>query len=287
MILALVYLVPDFSDITKPATQTVVDLFLDPKGEDFKGALRLPKNLKSTSLPTENEKAAMISDRNMNFGEQTVRRTGAQFKSGAGEQAGETTPTKVATQPVKSIPDKRVLPEIVPPSTVIEDDPFFGEPAKMNTSLSGFRAGDFTLPPLPVAVDLNAPDYVKTGSFTVLNTNASLFFSFLDRFNRLTYTRWATEVYSYFHELEYRGMSPRGTQTFSTVVELVLDRDGNYLNTIVLKSSGQKGLDMAIDRALQQARRIPNPPQEMIKGPTVRIKVLSTVHYVDESRALR
>ena len=52
---------------------------------------------------------------------------------------------------------------------------------------------------------------------------------------------------------------------FNTNIEIVLNREGDFVRAILHQGSGSKDLDAAPILAFREAKRIPHPPREMVK----------------------
>ena len=57
-----------------------------------------------------------------------------------------------------------------------------------------------------------------------------------------------------------------GKNEFLTNIEIVLNRQGEFMRALVHQTSGSKDLDAAPILAFREARMIPNPPREMVKA---------------------
>ena len=106
---------------------------------------------------------------------------------------------------------------------------------------------------------------IRQGQVTLLNTEASdiRFYSFFARTHPQVRGHWESFVEAAVdEELEVRGES-RVWKAWSTVVEIVLDKQGQYVNTFLHRTSGLKPLDIAAIDGLE-ATSFLNPPEELI-----------------------
>ncbi|WP_413558510.1 TonB family protein [Bdellovibrio sp. HCB209] len=124
------------------------------------------------------------------------------------------------------------------------------------------------------------PTDVKVGSFTALNTDRYLFYSFYARIEELVRYRWETRV-----QTAINGMNPSvavslSRRNWNTQVEFLLDKKGYLQKAIIMKESGVAGFDLAAVNAFKEARIFPNPPQEMVEEDGfIHLKFVFTVRY--------
>lgn len=124
------------------------------------------------------------------------------------------------------------------------------------------------------------PTEVKVGSFTALNTDRYLFYSFYARIEELVRYRWETRV-----QTAINGMNPSvavnlSRRNWNTQVEFLLDKKGYLQKAIIMKESGVAGFDLAAVNAFKEARIFPNPPQEMVEEDGyIHLKFVFTVRY--------
>lgn len=120
---------------------------------------------------------------------------------------------------------------------------------------------------------------VKVGSFTALNTDRHLFYSFYSRMEELIRYRWETRVMQAMETLN-PALAPRGTTSWETQVEFLLDKHGNVQKAKIMKLSGMPSFDLTGPAAFKDARVIPNPPPEMIQEDGfIHINIAFTVNY--------
>jgi TonB family protein len=109
------------------------------------------------------------------------------------------------------------------------------------------------------------PTDVKVGSFTALNTDRYLYYTFYARIEELVRYRWESRVMDTINGFDRGTMMSAGNRNWITHVEFLLDRTGLLKSAVILKESGIQRFDLAAVNAFKEARIFPNPPQEMVK----------------------
>jgi TonB family protein len=110
------------------------------------------------------------------------------------------------------------------------------------------------------------PDDVKYGDFTALNTDRHLYYSFYSRMEEAIRHRWVTYVRSIVMGID-NSVAP-GTpdkENWTTKLEVLLDKNGNFEKAVLHEGSGSRNLDAAPVQAFRDAGQFPHPPQEMVK----------------------
>lgn len=107
------------------------------------------------------------------------------------------------------------------------------------------------------------PQEVSVGSFTALNTDRYLFYSFYARVEDLIRFRWETNVHSALNRTLPEQLTMNNQGIWKTHLEVVLNASGEVKNVVILKESGLRAFDQAAAQAFIQARLLPNPPLEM------------------------
>lgn len=128
------------------------------------------------------------------------------------------------------------------------------ELAEMNRMNQGFST-----------VGESLPTDVKVGSFTALNTDRYLYYTFYARIEELVRYRWESRVMDTINGFDRGTMMSAGNRNWVTHVEFLLDRTGLLKSAVILKESGIQRFDLAAVNAFKEARIFPNPPQEMVK----------------------
>lgn len=109
------------------------------------------------------------------------------------------------------------------------------------------------------------PRDVKVGSFTALNTDRYLFYTFYARLEELIRYRWETRVEQALANFDRPTLSQLGNRHWVTHVEFLLDKKGYLQKALIMKESGVPAFDLAGVNAFKDARVFPNPPKEMIQ----------------------
>ena len=124
------------------------------------------------------------------------------------------------------------------------------------------------------------PTTVKVGSFTALNTDRYLFYTFYARIEELVRYRWESRVMRAIDTLDPRTAAMAGNRNWNTQVEFLLDRRGFLQKAMIMKESGIAVFDAAAVNAFKEARIFPNPPQEMVEDDGyIHLKFTFTVNY--------
>ena len=109
------------------------------------------------------------------------------------------------------------------------------------------------------------PRDVKVGSFTALNTDRYLFYTFYARVEELIRYRWESRIQNSINSFNRQTRMQLADRNWITEAEFILDKKGNLKTAIIMKSSGIKNFDLAAIDAFKEAKIFPNPPAEMIK----------------------
>jgi TonB family protein len=104
---------------------------------------------------------------------------------------------------------------------------------------------------------------VADGSMTILNTERFVFYSFFSRIEERIRPLWERNLTQAAATIQ---KPSRSAKTWVTGVEIIIDADGNVLETIVENPSGLAILDSAATQAFREARIFPNPPKGMLKS---------------------
>ena len=109
------------------------------------------------------------------------------------------------------------------------------------------------------------PDDIKFGDFTALNTDRHLYYSFYSRIEEMVRGRWVNYARAVIYGIENGSEHIQGRASFTTQLEIILDKEGTFSRAILHSSSGSKGLDSAPVQAFRDAQQFPHPPAEMVK----------------------
>lgn len=109
------------------------------------------------------------------------------------------------------------------------------------------------------------PKEVAVGSFTALNTDRYLYYSFFARIEELIRFRWESSVQRSIDSTPPSTFNTR-TNSWVTNLEIWIKPNGEYHSAHLMKESGFRGFDQAAVQAFIQAGVFPNPPKEMIES---------------------
>ncbi|MBO9667403.1 MAG: TonB family protein [Bdellovibrio sp.] len=124
------------------------------------------------------------------------------------------------------------------------------------------------------------PTDVKIGSFTALNTDRYLFYTFYARIEEMVRYRWESRVQQAINNFDPATATTASNKNWNTQVEFLLDRRGFLQKALIMKESGIQAFDAAAVNAFREARVFPNPPQEMVQDDGyIHLKFTFTVNY--------
>ncbi len=109
------------------------------------------------------------------------------------------------------------------------------------------------------------PQEMQVGSFTALNTDRYLYYSFFARVEEIIRYPWENSVRWILHNTPRAAFQSNISANWITHVDIVLKPNGEFHTALLLKESGIRGFDVAATRAFAQAKLFPNPPIEMIE----------------------
>lgn len=110
----------------------------------------------------------------------------------------------------------------------------------------------------------NLPEDVAIGSFTALNTDRYLFYSFYARIEEQIRFRWEDRVKASIEQTSKAQLRANVRSKWVSNIEIVLSPKGEFKRAIIMKESGLRSFDEAAIAAFAEARLFPNPPKEMI-----------------------
>lgn len=147
------------------------------------------------------------------------------------------------------------------------------EPQPIQISRGLFEAGIST-------VGESLPNEIKIGSFTALNTDRHLYYSFFSRVEELIRFRWVQNVESHIDYLGLWGYRGVRQNQWITQVTILLNSKGEFEEASLEKNSGMIGFDKAAIEAFRSAYFFPNPPLEMIdRDGKIRLKYAFLVQW--------
>lgn len=126
------------------------------------------------------------------------------------------------------------------------------------------------------------PPEIRMSDFTALNTDHFTYYTFFARMEEVFRPKWINYVKAAVYTYQQTQRRTR-EEEFVTQVELLLDKNGNFVRGILHLGSGNEALDLAPVRAFRDAGKFPNPPQEMIKDDGyIHLDYQFTVHFVPQ-----
>lgn len=242
----------------------------------------LPKELIDLNLQT---KRRFLSE-----DKQTVKKETRAAASGMTEnrdQSLDLSPSRPASQAKESLaktgdtnpvrekgkartPSRERLPEVVPNSIFNEGLGDVIVEKKVETSDRGLRSAsrELVLPTDPrrnrglSTTGEQLPSDIQIGDFTALNTDRFMFYTFYARIEEQIRHRWVRYVKA---AIFGGGDLREGQNEYVTNLEIILNREGDFVRAIIHDGSGSRDVDAAPILAFREAKRIPHPPREMVK----------------------
>lgn len=124
------------------------------------------------------------------------------------------------------------------------------------------------------------PQDVAVGSFTALNTDRYLYYSFFSRIEEMIRFRWESSVRQAIDTTPPERFTNNTSGVWTTHLEIWLKRNGEFDSAHVMKESGMRSFDRAAVQSFMQARMFPNPPEEMVESDgLIRLKYSFQVRY--------
>lgn len=105
---------------------------------------------------------------------------------------------------------------------------------------------------------------IKQGYFNSLNSDQLTYFTFYNRINQQINYRWVSLVKNYLFNLPPDQLKRISNSNKRTVIEVLLDSQGNYFSSLIHNSSGIQALDEATYKAFRLATPFVNPPQGLV-----------------------
>ena len=110
------------------------------------------------------------------------------------------------------------------------------------------------------------PEEVSVGSFTALNTDRYLFYSFFSRIEELIRFRWESQIRQSIDTTPPERFQTNISGLWNTQLEIWLKPNGEFHSSHLMKEYGFRAFDQATIQAFIQARLFPNPPKEMVES---------------------
>ncbi len=268
LITALVWLAPRLT----PQPPEVIEISLDPEAQILDALTPQKNQIVRQTLVPENLKAP---------DDESLARLLSEKKQRVIQEMQAAASGMTANRQQQAPPTERTRPT----------NPAEPSPSKTNeieTDENGYRRIDISkqlqqlnqLSEGMSTVGESLPTDIKVGSFTALNTDRYLFYTFYARMEELVRYRWETRVQQAINMLDRPTLSLIGGRNWVTHVEFLLDKNGYLKKAIIMKESGIPPFDAAAVNAFLDARVFPNPPQEMIQEDgLIHIKFGFTVNY--------
>lgn len=133
----------------------------------------------------------------------------------------------------------------------------------------------------PSTLGEDMPKEMAVGSFTALNTDRYVYYTFYARIEELVRFRWESKVQQALDQFDRSYLiSVIGKNRWLTQIEFWLTPDGKFHSAHILKESGIAKFDQAAVFAFRDAQQFPNPPKEMVdRDGFIRIIYAFNVHY--------
>lgn len=106
---------------------------------------------------------------------------------------------------------------------------------------------------------------VPIGSFTALNTNRYLYYSYFARIEDQIRNRWVRRIRDVIDSRPSISADKRSRDVWTTEIEVVLDKEGHFVRADVHRSSGLDRFDYAAMDAFREGAPILNPPPGLIE----------------------
>lgn len=121
---------------------------------------------------------------------------------------------------------------------------------------------------------------VEEGAFTALNTDQLTYYTFFARVNEQMRNRWVSMIREYVYSLSQEEFEKLSRNEKETVVEIILSQSGEYVRSILHRSSKVRPLDEAAIQAFQMAAPFLNPPKGLVEADGfIHLKYLFTITF--------
>jgi TonB family protein len=121
---------------------------------------------------------------------------------------------------------------------------------------------------------------VQEGAFTALNTDQFTYYSFFERMNEQVRNRWIALVREYMASITRRDLEFMSRAERHTTVEIILSPAGEFVNSLLHTTSGDRHLDQTTVEAFRRAAPFPNPPRGMVENDGfIRLRYSFVVHF--------
>lgn len=110
------------------------------------------------------------------------------------------------------------------------------------------------------------PEELEIGSFTSLNTDRYLYYTFFARVEELIRYNWENSVRTTIDRTPKRFFEMNLRSRWDTQVEILLKPSGEFHKALLMKESGVNGFDWAAMDCFSSAKIFPHPPKEMVEA---------------------
>lgn len=107
---------------------------------------------------------------------------------------------------------------------------------------------------------------IKEGSFTSLNTDQFMYYSFFSRINVQLRSRWVQQLRNYAANLNIQRLNEIAAAPRTTQIEILIDPDGAFIESILIRTAGYRVLDQAVLNSFKSAAPFLNPPRELVES---------------------
>ncbi|MBT4760387.1 MAG: energy transducer TonB [Bdellovibrionaceae bacterium] len=115
---------------------------------------------------------------------------------------------------------------------------------------------------------------VEEGHFTVLDSDPYAYYGFHSRVSQQVVNRWVPKLHNIRRQLSRKSLVKLSQKPRTTIVEIVLDKEGYFQKANIIKSSEFDYLDQAAIEPFKEASPLLNPPEGMVdENDQVRFKV--------------
>jgi TonB family protein len=107
---------------------------------------------------------------------------------------------------------------------------------------------------------------VQEGAFTALNTDQFTYYTFFARVNEQVRPRWIHLVRGFISRQSVPALENLARLERRTLIEVIIDKDGEYIAGAVMNTSGERELDQTSVEAFRTAAPFPNPPRGLMEA---------------------
>lgn len=105
---------------------------------------------------------------------------------------------------------------------------------------------------------------VREGGFTSLNTDQFMYYTFYARINEQIRNRWVFNLRDFVRRSGPQRINRLAQNPQVTEIEVILDAQGNYVQSAFHNKADDPALDEAVQLAFRQASPFLNPPSEIV-----------------------